>query len=212
MMEKIEWSLPHKYIDSRDRRQGYTTSPDYYSWYYTYGYRLQPESVLEIGVRLGYSLIALCHGARDSGWEVNLVRGIDSEIATQNSNQRAMSNIKRDEFADLDIQLKSLDSSEVGPDTFGRKFELVHVDANHDVGFGAEIRAAWECVELGGWMVVDDCGSRHCARLRHRVPQMRMVNDAVSDMIFDGTAESATWIQSLTGHMIVKKKEEQPSF
>lgn len=66
-----------------------------YEWYYAIGKHYEPSSVLEIGVRYGYSLTALVAGAMASGEnDVDYVMGIDNEEYVPGSLAVAEKNVR----------------------------------------------------------------------------------------------------------------------
>jgi hypothetical protein len=55
-------ALPH--VHPADPGMDWFSSPDYYPVYAAVGRLLRPRTLLELGARLGYSLVALAHGSR----------------------------------------------------------------------------------------------------------------------------------------------------
>lgn len=65
-----------------------------YEWYWALGRYYKPRSVLEIGVRYGYSVVSICAGA---GKQVRLVILMDNEEYVAGSLDVALSNVKTTE-------------------------------------------------------------------------------------------------------------------
>lgn len=119
------------YIDSdmfvyeqNDPLHDYILSKNCYEWYYTIAKTLQPKSILEIGVRFGYSLVSMMKGAEDS---VQTVVGIDNDSYIWNSAQvaRKYCETVKPNITTIDV----IDSQQL--QTLDRQFDLVHIDGDH---------------------------------------------------------------------------------
>jgi predicted O-methyltransferase YrrM len=112
-------------LQGKDLESGLYTQSDQYEIYYELGAQLTPASILEIGVRFGYSLASLACGA-------NLFKnvfGVDAEVYEPGSNAVAKQSLKS-----LGINATLFQSTSDEFDT-GRtgltSFDLVHIDGDH---------------------------------------------------------------------------------
>jgi predicted O-methyltransferase YrrM len=96
-----------------------------YEWKFAIAKFLQPKSVLEIGVRYGYSLASFIMGSD----AIEQVEGWDSEIYVIGSNAVAMLAIQQLPKTPKTV-LRKIDSSQVK--SIPRQFDLIHVDSSHN--------------------------------------------------------------------------------
>lgn len=157
---------------------------NYYSWYYALGAARQPESIAEMGVRFGYSLISICKGKiAETRYAPRSIMGWDMEYHP-GSNAIAEANL-RGHCRNVHIR-RDFTGNIPTLNTVFAPYDLIHVDADHSYdGIKAELRLAFESVRRrGGWIVVDDtksptiasrledeCWSHPCERLD--VPTLR---------------------------------------
>ncbi|MDH6063961.1 class I SAM-dependent methyltransferase [Umezakia ovalisporum] len=131
----------------------YIPTTEYYNFYYSYGKSWKPNSILEIGVRLGYSGVSMVLGAGDS-----LLKfvGIDSEIDVNSSSNIAQKNLLSHTKAE--VTLINLDTQKDDiPNDIG-KFDLIHIDADHTFsGCINDILLALSFAKTGTRIIVDDC-------------------------------------------------------
>jgi len=138
------------FIPGDDYTKEWFVSPRYYPFYAGLASLVKPRRIMEIGVRLGYSLTSMFRG---HGWIEGIV-GFDNEKYIKGSNQKAFVNLRTAGYkGPLDIRLQ--DSREATfPDGM---FDLVHVDGDHSwVGAYNDIVRSWKAVAPGGVIVVDD--------------------------------------------------------
>lgn len=134
------------YDDADSGRTGY------YSWYRWVASIVQPDVVLEVGVRLGYSGWALAH-ADPSGTFV----GFDNESYVAGSNERAA---KRLRTRYRSVQIHRVDTRRIDslvPYLDGRTPQVIHIDGDH--AFEPclhDLRMAHEVLHAGGVLIVDD--------------------------------------------------------
>lgn len=95
-----------------------------FEWKYAIAKYLQPISILEIGVRFGYSLCSFIEGSD----AIQTVEGWDSEIYVPDSNSVAREAVKHCSHRPKVI-LSKKDSA--GVDSISWKFDLVHIDSSH---------------------------------------------------------------------------------
>jgi predicted O-methyltransferase YrrM len=122
-----------------------------YNFYAGYGAAFRPRSILEIGVRRGYSAFALVHGAKGA---VQRFVGLDfqeegAELIDSARRLLVGMGVPSVEISTLDTQLSF--PALTGP------FSLVHVDADHSTrGALSDLANALPLVAPDGVIVVDD--------------------------------------------------------
>jgi Methyltransferase domain len=153
----------------------------YYGDYCGIAAKYGPRRILEIGVRYGYSGIALCDGALRSGFTVPRVSytGIDAECYGASepgglpyhlyrSNAIAAENFKRffepdavhTRFVTLNTQQEALP-----PLVTSSKYDLIGIDGEHSYkGTLHDMAETWPLLREGGLMLVDDMGMEAVAR------------------------------------------------
>lgn len=152
-MQILEKGLEHTWDDMHK-----FGSETYYRDY-TYGsYMHNPASILEVGVKYGYSACAMINGSlMQEDKEIKYV-GIDHQYFP-NSNVKAEALIKK-HFNKVDVTLLNLNLLEVEgkiPGVHGM-FDLIHQDAAHTVdGVVHDLCILWPYLKPGGLLVVDDC-------------------------------------------------------
>lgn len=134
-------------VQRKDAGAEWITQPNYYDWYKTIGEVLRPDSIGEIGVRYGYSLLAMALGA-----EAIAVNGWDLESYEENSVLIAIRNLK-----DFNPVIKKADTQKMDSLGAGDEFDLFHVDGDHSYG-GAihDCDLAWDSLKPGGVLIADD--------------------------------------------------------
>lgn len=104
----------------------YIKSGNYYEHYYELSKKYQPKSILEIGVRYGYSLCSMVAGSIDT---INYVEGWDNDTYEHNALDIAKINLKYILQYKGEINLKNIDSHTVH--LLDRVYDLVHIDGDH---------------------------------------------------------------------------------
>jgi len=141
----FEIDLGHRQHDE------YLLSKNCYEWYYAFGKYFNPRSVLEIGVRRGYSLVSLLAGCEPGvfaeGWDIpnpsnrnyvkDCLNGLDERIK---------------EHCNAEIDLKYNNSQHVK--SLSRKYDLVHIDGAHQ--HKEKIHDLELCLGMSDVIVVDD--------------------------------------------------------
>jgi len=129
-----------------------------------------PHSILEIGVRYGYSGLAMCLGARAAGVETVRYVGMDAEFFSgpepgdyqsgRRSNTIAKENFKKhapwvqSTFYSVDTQ-----KSPIPEAVLEERFDLINVDGDHSYeGCLKDMRSVWPLLNKYGLMIVDDTG------------------------------------------------------
>jgi len=109
----------------------YLYSGNYYEIYYALSAYYNPKSILEIGVRRGYSLISLIAGSDDveyaEGWDIphhrnqnyvdNCLDGLDEKIK---------------QFTSKEVSINLQYRNSQGIEKMERQFDLIHVDGAHE--------------------------------------------------------------------------------
>jgi predicted O-methyltransferase YrrM len=144
-------------LQPEDAQAPYLQSRDYYAWYWSVAYASRPRTIVELGVRYGYSLGALAAGAKAASPQAKLyLYGFDSEAFWPGSTAVAQAGLAR-KFPDCTVEVvKVKDLAEVDRlPVVGA--DLVHCDARHDYeGCKDDLRLALACVRPGGVVLVDD--------------------------------------------------------
>ena len=128
-----------------------------YVFYYAVGLYFQPESILELGTRYGYSLKAMAVGiaGRDCCLRICSVDGEldDPGSCAYTSAKFALLRSEID-FRSLKANLRDLTTLR---EFVNAPVDLAHVDADHSAhGTYQDCRLAYEMVKPGGVMVIDD--------------------------------------------------------
>lgn len=117
--------VPERFFIERDEpgHKEYIRCGNYYEWKYAVAAFLEPRSILEIGVRYGYSLACMIEGsgcARE-------VEGWDACLYDPDSNQKAQENLEP-LLEDVCFQFLKVDACEVHSSI---PWDLVHIDGPH---------------------------------------------------------------------------------
>jgi len=104
----------------------YIKSGNYYEHYYELSKKYQPKSILEIGVRYGYSLCSMFAGSRDT---VEYIEGWDNNTYEHNALEIARINLIFILHYKGRLVLKNIDSHSV--QSLDRDFSLIHIDGDH---------------------------------------------------------------------------------
>lgn len=131
-----------------------------FTWYRAVARAVAPVYILELGVRYGYSGMAMLQGAKDAGVLPVTYVGIDAEMDGVASNDIAIANLTRIEDVVIQI-IKSNTNNVVGTSAFlfelGHRYDLIHVDGDHSVdGVRCELALAEKWVRSGGTILIDD--------------------------------------------------------
>ncbi|MHA1948697.1 MAG: class I SAM-dependent methyltransferase [Candidatus Thorarchaeota archaeon] len=150
ILDHVDPSYYHPELNSKRHR--YITDGNYYEWYYTVAQHYKPTSYLEIGVRFGYSTLAVLAGASGS---VELMRGYDNESYEKGSNAKASANINKFAGDDVDVNIITQSTQELNSiDGF---WDLVHVDGAH--GYGGCQHDMDLLIDKCKVMIIDDYSS-----------------------------------------------------
>lgn len=134
---------------------------DTYSWYFAVAAACAPQRILELGVRYGYSLIAMAKGALWAGMRPDLV-GVDLEADGVETNALARHYVQQE--TQLVPRIFKLDTKQqptvdAAINDLGT-YQLAHVDGDHSAeGVAAELAIALRWLRPTGLLLVDDMDS-----------------------------------------------------
>ncbi len=113
-------------LHEKDQSCGLYTNDRTYPTYHAIAAVLKPRSILEVGVRFGYSLASLAAGAGPGAQ----IFGVDQETYEKGSNAQATASLK---LLGIEAQLFLSDSKTFDiPARTGRtRFDLIHIDGDH---------------------------------------------------------------------------------
>ena len=125
---------------------------NYYGYYWQIGAHVRPKSILEIGVRYGYSAICLIDGAQTNPSYV----GIDHEHFP-NSNAYALEQIRQHTTGSVSIIKATSQRFALNESPPIGTFDLVHLDASHKAeGVLSDLNFAGRHLKAGGMIIIDD--------------------------------------------------------
>jgi hypothetical protein len=96
-----------------------------FEYYYQIGHVFKPKSILEIGVRYGYSLISIILGSK----KVTYAEGWDTEEYVKGSNAIALEFILARVPKACKVQIQNIDSQKTL--RLPRKYDLISIDGDH---------------------------------------------------------------------------------
>ncbi len=118
-------------------------------------------SILEMGVRYGYSAVAMIQGIQARRKNAHYI-GIDVELDGVPSNDIAGGNIMMYAQSWDIYKVHTSDFMEIVHAMDSRKFDIVHVDGDHSVdGILNELGIALAYVKPSGFILVDDLDTPH---------------------------------------------------
>jgi predicted O-methyltransferase YrrM len=119
--------ISEDFFFERNIKNDYLDCKMYYEYYYAISKFYQPSTILEVGVRFGYSLGSMIKGSD----KIEFVKGIDCEDPTYGKNtlNTAEANIKKYINADIKYEFLLQDSHSI--EKLDRKYDLIHIDGDH---------------------------------------------------------------------------------
>jgi predicted O-methyltransferase YrrM len=116
---------PNFFFELGTGHDEYLKSGRYYEYYYAISKYYQPKSILEIGVRYGYSLGSMIKGSDN----IQKVLGLDIDAYEKNSLKIAEENIKTNINPNIEYEflLKSSHEFSELPDFY----DIIHIDGDH---------------------------------------------------------------------------------
>ncbi len=149
-------------INENDRRASAYTDPNFIPFYYHLGKLITPQSVVEIGVRLGLTGTALGRSCKS----------LTRYLALQQSNSEEYYSIRlakaniHDHFkGELYTHVGSVDDDEFSARLEAQKWDLVIV--NDEVSYDQHLlllETVWDHISFGGWLVCDYIQSHRPAK------------------------------------------------
>ena len=134
MKEKILNLIPSSILDKVDNQffieidqeqhKSYIKSGNYYENYYALSSYYQPKSILEIGVRYGYSLGSMISASN----AIEKVTGIDNDEYSLGSLEIAKDNIKKYINSDIELDFSLQDSHKIEKLEY---HDIIHIDGDH---------------------------------------------------------------------------------
>lgn len=134
MKEKILNLIPSSILDKVDNQffieidqeqhKSYIKSGNYYENYYALSSYYQPKSILEIGVRYGYSLGSMISASN----VIEKVTGIDNDEYSLGSLEIAKDNIKKYINSDVELNFSLQDSHKIDKLEY---HDMIHIDGDH---------------------------------------------------------------------------------
>jgi predicted O-methyltransferase YrrM len=134
MKEKILNLIPSSILDKIDNQffieidqeqhRSYIKSGNYYENYYALSSYYQPKSILEIGVRYGYSLGSMISASN----VIEKVTGIDNDEYSLGSLEIAKDNIKKYINSDIELNFSLQDSHKIEKLEY---HDMIHIDGDH---------------------------------------------------------------------------------
>lgn len=130
-----------------------------YTWYRAIGAAKAPQSILEMGVRYGYSAIALIKGAKWAGVDDVKYVGVDCEYDGIVSNDIALGSIR--DIGGVTAKIINKNTSKlnaVNEEIIGEGvFDIVHIDGDHSPnGVKNELSIAKTWCRPSGLILIDD--------------------------------------------------------
>lgn len=143
------------YIQEKDIEadESYLKAPNYYGLYYKIGQLVKPDTILEFGIRYGYSAIAMLLGA---GHPTDYF-GYDSECYEHNSNVIAGKSIRM--VSNAMTFIHTVDTQDLARIDLASEFsiDLVHLDGSHTLeGIVHDLDLVTHVIHQGSYILVDD--------------------------------------------------------
>lgn len=117
---------PEVFIEKDDpNHRDYMHCKNYYEIYYAIAKYYNPKSILEIGVRYGYSLYSMIAACEN----LEYVRGYDIDEYDPGSIEIANKNISNVISKGIDFKIENKNTQNAKK--LRKKYDLIHVDGNH---------------------------------------------------------------------------------
>lgn len=147
---ELLWSHVHEKDKNDPEALKYLKSKNYYEWYFAISRYMCPQTILELGVRFGYSGMTML-----SGHGVANYVGLDNECGEPGSNAYAEPHLKH--FTQGIVELLFVDTQTCDKLPWEGKAQLIHVDANHlPQGLYHDLDLVLPAWDSKGLIIVDD--------------------------------------------------------
>jgi len=119
--------ISEEFFFERSHGHDYLNCNIYYEYYYAISKFYQPSSILEIGVRFGYSLGSMIKGSD----KIEFIKGIDFETLVYGVDmlRTAEANIKK--YINPNVKCEFLNQDSHSVKELDRKYDLIHIDGDH---------------------------------------------------------------------------------
>lgn len=140
-----------------DKSEDFLRGRNNYTWWDAVGAVFKPFSVVEIGVRYGYSIKSLL--AERIGPDCRIL-AVDAECDPDQHSLGLFESYFRGHGV-VDLEIRRQDSQAIYS-LNASDFDIGSVDARHTaLGCFHDCGLVWECLRPGGLMIVDDCQPGH---------------------------------------------------
>ena len=202
------WGGVPEFYTSEDRNNFYGKEAfTKYPFYWAYTNYFKPQSIVEIGVRNGYSLISMALGNSE---KILIFTGKDNEqhhivktpyvLAVDNAEEATFFNVEKweSEYGLLGLHLFEGDSKNIASLNVG--FDLAHVDGNHTKEYCLnDLNLCWNSLNPGGILIVDDYIA--VSIVKESVDQFYLNLDPIT------VKEHSIYSGIYGGHFLIKKSE-----
>lgn len=148
----MDWTFEKSVICPKDSKSlaRYDQYKGYYKVKYDIAKRFNPKTILEIGVRAGYSaysFLSACPTARYTG--------IDAENKTHGGQGGPWMWYAQELLEKFDAKFKQADSQKL--DKIDGTYDFIHIDGDHTTaGLLHDLEICWPAMNNGGVILVDD--------------------------------------------------------
>lgn len=132
----------------KEGHSDYINSGNYYEIYYAISNYYNPSSILEIGVRYGYSLMSMIEGSNN----IKDVVGYDIDEYESDGLLLAENNINKYKSKNINLVLKNINSQSI--DKLDREYDIIHIDGCHS--YIGKLHDLELCVNKCKVLIIDD--------------------------------------------------------
>lgn len=192
-------------VQDIDLDKDYYLTTDHYEWYYSFGKIYKPRTILELGVRFGYTASCLIKGTIDVGTKFVEYEGVDIEETVLGSNIIGYTNIKK-LFPNEKINIVNADTTTLDPRKLNNKeFDLIHLDASHLEPILLEYDIAYKLLKKGGIMIIDDMFSRAIGEIPEaHINAINQLKIRIDKEFYKGNIKSITHLNTFRGTYIIE--------
>lgn len=119
--------ISEEFFFERNIKNDYLDCKRYYEYYYAISKFYQPSSILEIGVRFGYSLGSMVKASD----KIQFVKGVDCEDPNYGSNTLKTAEINIKKYINSNIKYEFLLQDSHLIEKLDQKYDLIHIDGDH---------------------------------------------------------------------------------